>query len=323
MKHFSMDAAAAQAALGFLISQTSHIEAGVNATVYPDILYPGLVPVDTSAHPFAKTVTYFSSDQVGRADWLNLNADDVPLATTERTKHETQVHAAGIGYGYGWEELEHARMLGIPLAADDAMAARRAYEEMVDRVVMDGDAAKGYNGLLAYPGVTAAGAEHGNWASAAEDEILRDVNAAIGLVHSQSNTTVMANTVLLPWERFLLIAGKRLGDTSETILDFLVRKNIYTATTGQPLMIRAIRKLDEAGTSVSLSGARNFTPPPPGARMVAYRRDPQVLKVHIPMPHRFLPARQAGPLRFEVPGVFRLGGLDIRRPKEVVYVDGI
>ena len=59
------------------------------------------------------------------------------------------------------------------------------------------------------------------------------------------------------------------------------------------------------------------------ARMVAYRRDPSVLKLHIPMPHRFLPVFQPNPLRFEIPGVFRLGGLDIRRPKEVRYGDGI
>jgi len=41
------------------------------------------------------------------------------------------------------------------------------------------------------------------------------------------------------------------------------------------------------------------------------------------MPHRFLPVFQGGPLHWVVPGVFRLGGLDIRRPKEVRYIDGI
>jgi hypothetical protein len=48
-----------------------------------------------------------------------------------------------------------------------------------------------------------------------------------------------------------------------------------------------------------------------------------VLKMHIPMPHRFLPVWQTGPMFYEVPGIFRLGGLEIRRPKAVRYVDGI
>jgi len=80
--------------------------------------------------------------------------------------------------------------------------------------------------------------------------------------------------------------------------------------TGRNLTLRAVRGLETAGTGAT-------------EQMVAYRRDPQVLKLHIPMPHRFLPVYQNGPLRWVVPGVFRLGGLDIRRPMEVRYVYGI
>jgi hypothetical protein len=99
----------AQAALGFIISQTAHIEASVYAIRYGDIQYPGLIPVDTSAHPFAKTVTYFSSDKAGKADWINGNSDDIPMADVEHTQFETPVLSAGIGYGYGWEEINQAQ----------------------------------------------------------------------------------------------------------------------------------------------------------------------------------------------------------------------
>lgn len=300
----------AQAALGFVISQTSHIEQEVNRTVYPDIQYPSLIPVDTSAHPFAKTVTYFSSDKFGKAEWINANADDVPNATTDMAKHETSVYSAGIGYSYGWEEINHAQMLGYNLTSEGAMAARRAYEEMVDRVALQGDTVKNFTGLFNNATVPQAAATTGDWATATADQILVDVNNALQLVHTNTVTSVMADTLLLPWTKYNLIASKRIPDTSLTVLSFLQMHNIYTANTGNPLLIRGVRDLDTAGISAN-------------ARMVAYRRDPQVLKLHIPMPHRFLPVHQAGPLRFEVPGVFRLGGLDIRRPKEVVYVDGI
>lgn len=305
----------AQAALGFLISQTAHIERTVNEQRYPEIVYPDLVPIDTSAHPFAKTITFFSSDEFGSAKWINGNADDVPLSTTELNKHETAVHMAAIGYGYGYEELEHARMLGIPLGNEHAMAARRAYEQFVDNKALVGDSTKGMEGLFNNSAVTAQAAVNGDWddSGTAEDDILEDINDAITLTHTQSNYTVMADTLILPWAQMNFIASTRLGDTQMTILEFLRRNNVYTATTGQQLTIRGNRRLDVLGTSVS----------PDGARMVAYRRDPDVLKMHIPMPHRFLPAWQAGPLRFEVPGIFRIGGLNIRRPKEIVYIDGI
>lgn len=301
----------AQAALGFVVSQTAHIETAVYQVRYPDIQYPGLVPVDTSAHPLAKTVTYYSAEKFGAANWLNGNADDVPIAGTQRTKHDTAVHTAGIGYAYGWEEIQHAQMLGINLPSDDAMSARRAYEEMVDRVAISGDSTKGFEGLVNNTTVPVTPAETGTWTGASVDNILKDINNAITAVHiTQTNTVAMADTVLLPWSRFHLIATKRLGDTMSTVLEFLRQNNAYTASTGQPLTIRGMRELDEAGTS--------GTP-----RMVTYRNSPDVLKLHIPMPHRFLPVYQAGPLRFEVPGVFRLGGLDIRLPKEVNYTDGI
>src|SRR5690606_33385339 len=181
-----------------------------------------------------------------------------------------------------------------------------------DRVALRGDAAKGFSGLIDYPGVTAAGAANGDWdgTGTTEDQILEDVNAGILGVASDTLYTSVANTILLPPAKLNSLATRRLGDTTMTVLEFLRRNNTYTAMTGQPLDIRAVRGLETAGVGQT-------------QRMIAYRRDPQVLKLHIPMPHRFLPVYQDGPLHWVVPGVFRLGGLDIRRPKEVRYIDGI
>ncbi|MBV4507695.1 DUF2184 domain-containing protein [Pseudomonas sp. BW13M1] len=301
----------AQAALGFVVSQTSYIERQVNEIVYADIQYPQLIPVDTSAPEWIKTVTYYSADKVGKADWINGNADDIPLASTERSKFETQIHMAGIGYGYGLEEISQAQMLGINLTADDAMAARRAYEEMVDRVALLGDSSKGFSGLFNFPGVTAGTAVTGNWATATADQILADVNTALTVQAQGTLFTAFSDTLLLPYSKFLLLATRKVNDQGlESILTYLQKNNVYTATTGRPLMIKGLNGLDTAGAGNT-------------ARMISYRRDPSVLKMHIPMPHRFLPVYQAGPIRWEVPGIFRLGGVDVRRPAEVRYTDGI
>jgi hypothetical protein len=39
--------------------------------------------------------------------------------------------------------------------------------------------------------------------------------------------------------------------------------------------------------------------------------------------HRFLPIWQTGPMVYDIPGIFRLGGVEIRRPAAVRYLDGI
>jgi hypothetical protein len=45
--------------------------------------------------------------------------------------------------------------------------------------------------------------------------------------------------------------------------------------------------------------------------------------MHLPMPFRFLSAWQTGPIKFDVPGIFRVGGVDVRRAKSMRYLDGI
>jgi len=301
-----------QAALGFVISQTAYVEQSVYAIKYADIQYPNLIPVDTSANPFAKTVTYFSSDKAGVAGWINGNSDDIPMADVEMSQYETGVYTAGIGYGYGWEEINQAQMLGMGLANDKANAARRAAEEMIDRIALEGDTTKGFEGLFDNSAVTATGATNGDWdgGTTTPDEIIQDVNDGLTNVQTATNNIVLADTLLLPYSKWNYIASRRLTDTSMTILEFIRMNNVYTATTGAPLTIRAARKLDTQGVSST-------------ARMIAYRRNPEVLKLHMPMPHRFLPVWQAGPLRWEIPGVMRFGGLDIRLPNEVSYIDGI
>lgn len=300
----------AQAALGFVLSQTTYIERAVNEIVYADIQYQELIPVDTSAPEWIKSVTYYSSDKFGKAEWINGNADDIPRAGTERTKFETSVFTAAIGYGYGLEEISQASMLGIPLQADDAAAARRAYEEMVDGVALRGDAKKGFQGLINYSGVTAVTAPTGNWPSATAMQIVADVNAVLMPTYAGTQYTSIANTLLLPFEKLQILAQTVLPNTTEILLSFIKRQNVYTQTTGRELTIRGVNGLMTAGAGST-------------ARAVAYVKDPSVLKMHIPMPHRFLPVYQSGPIRWDVPGIFRLGGLDIRKPQSVRYLDGI
>lgn len=304
-----------QAALGFLIRQISHIEQQVWEVKYPDITYKEFVPVDNSANPWAKSVTYFAMDRTGKAAWHNHAARDIPLADVSREKFETEVHMATIGYKYDLEELNQARMLGQNLPSEKAAAARRAYEELCEDVAYVGDTAKGFEGLFNSSAVTAADVANGaattpEWTTKTPDEILKDVNDAITGVWITTKEVAMADTVLLPLAQYSLIATKRLDATSDkTILEWVEANNIYTKITGQKITIRARRQLTGAGESAT-------------DRMVVYRRSPEVLKLHIPMPLQFL-APQPVVFDFLVPGMFRLGGVDIRLPKEIRYYDSI
>lgn len=306
----------AQAALGFLLSQVTTIESEVYAIRYADIQYPKLVPVDTSGYPWAKTVTYFTYDHVGQADWMNGDASDMPFAELARTKFETTVESAKIGYRYSLEEVNQAMLIpGMNLSADKAAAAKRAADELVERVVISGDARKGFLGLVnqtVVPQVAVPNGASGSplWANKTPAEILADVNNALVGAWSTTNQVELHDTVLLPVPQYGTLASTPRSTTSDTtLMTYLQANNVYTSTTGQPLTVRTVRQLAGAG-----AGGSN--------RMITYRRDPQVLKFHMPMPHQFFPPQQRM-LEFIIPGMLRLGGLDVRLPRGMSYNDGI
>ena len=306
-----------QQGLEFLVGQAAHIESQVYEIQYPDIQYPQLLPIDTSANEWARTVTFFSTDKVGQAEWYHHLAKDVPIADITRTKHEHTIEMAAIGYRYTLEELGQAMMVpNVNLSVDRASAARRSYEEFMDRLALYGDTQKNLTGLVnsALPtAVTAAATGTGSstaWEDKTPDQIMKDVNDALTGIYTASLTVEMADTILLPVEMFTKVLTRRIPDTAIPIDQYLMTNNVYTRMTGQPLTMRAVRGLESAGAGDT-------------GRMVAYRRDMQVLKLHLPMPHRFLPPWQTGPLLYDVPGIFRTGGVEIRRPGAVRYVDGI
>lgn len=300
---------AMQTNLGFVQSQTAVVETGVYAHRFPAIRYPGLIPLDYSAPEWIKTVDYYSMDISGKAGWTADRAKDLNMVGTQLGKSSTSVFMADIGYDYGLEEVNQASALGMNLPGEKAMAARLIYERTVDNIAFTGDEEKGWKGLFNSTSVIAAAATTGDWATATEDQILADINEILSGVFTETNEIAMSDTLILPSLKYQYIASKRLGDTGITILEFIQRANAYTAETGRPLNIRSSRGLNTAGVGGT-------------SRMVAYRNSPEVLKLHIPMRHRFLPVQIDG-LTYQVPGIFRLGGLDIRLPKEVRYSDGI
>ncbi|MDX1230644.1 DUF2184 domain-containing protein [Sinorhizobium medicae] len=309
---------AQQVAMSFLIRQASLIEPTVYAMKYQDIQYPSLIPVDTSAPEWIQSVTYFSMDSVGQAQWFSGLAHDVPKVELTREKFETTVSMAAIGYGYTLEELGTAQLLGMNLASEKASSARRIAEEKIEQVAFVGDTGKGFSGLVnaSTPTATTAPADGTGsattFASKTPDQILRDINGQLTGIFTGTLGAEIADTLLLPYSVLLDLSTRRIDAVNQTtILEWIERNNIYTRTTSQPLTIRGVFGfLDTAGAGST-------------KRMVAYRRSPEVLKMHMPMPFRFLQPWQTGPIKFDVPGIFRLGGVDIRRPKAVRYLDGI
>lgn len=307
--------------IGHLISQLAYVEPEIQEITYAPIRYPALMPVSTQANEWARTITYFAGNMTGQAQWFGSpGATDMPYASEDREKKDVTVEMLAIGYEYDLQELNQALMVpGLDILFRKASAARFLMERRLDEVAMMGDSEKGYDGLFNATGVTLVDAPSdgagggGNsplWANKTPAQIIRDVNLVLGGVYGGTRTAYMADTLLVPPTEFARLAGTLLPDSSVSVLRWIMESNVYTASTGRPLTIRGVHGLEDAHTGNA-------------GRAVAYDNSMETLVFHMPMPHTFYPVWQRSSLGFEVPGIARTGGLEIRRAINVRYLNGI
>ena len=311
--------------LAFLEEQAAHIEAGVYKTKYASIRYPTLVPIDTSAPDYTRTILHYVSDATGKPEFITGETTSIPLVDVSKRQITVTVELAAVGYHYSRRELAYAMATRQNLANDRAAAARRAAEEEIDSIVLYGDANKNWDGLFNQPSSTVtttrapqgAAAEAGDsdsgrsWLVKTPLEVLRDINSLVTGMYVETRQIELADTIIMSLDAFSYLANTPIGDNvDKTILQFIREANVFSAETGRPLMIRGIRGLE------TIEGAN-------GHRLVAYKRDPQVLKLHLPQPFRFDEIYRSGPYTYLIPGSFALGGLEIRRPKAIRYLDNV
>lgn len=310
--------------LAFVQGQAFKVNQRVYETKFPDWDFSRLAYVDTSGPEWSPGILTYTSDVSGKAKWQSGYAKDVPLADVSQDMQTRTFHLAAIGYQYNIEEVNAAIQIGGSLADRRARAARLVYTKFMYDLTLKGDAEKGLGGLINYSGVTTTTAAADGTGSATEwvnssgaglktpAQIVRDINVALQGVYLDSNTVEMADTILLPVEAYNYLAATPYSATTmETILSFVQRTNIYTLTTGRPLTIRAVRELGTGNAGGT------------GGRLVAYKNDQDYVKLHLPMPHRFLPVWQDGPMNWEVPGIFRTGGVELLTTVAFRYVDSI
>lgn len=308
----------AQAALGFVTAQGRNLEAAIYRRRYPNYDYAPHVPVVTEGNPWAVGTQFRISDWVGKAKFVSGKAKDIPFVKTTRelASHDFLMIAAG--WEWSIEEVEQAQLYGINVRDDDALAGDTAVQHKLYDVAMTGDSEVGWTGLVNDANVPSANADANGtasstaWSAKTVDNILADINTGLETVRTQTGEVEMADTLRLPPSAFRLLATKRLGTDGSmgTVLQYVKANNIYTAETGNPLDIAPLRSLAEAA-----AGDRG--------RAIYYRKDPEVLRFHLPLPRRVLPVNQVGLMAFEQGVISRTGGTEIRLPKAMFYQDGI
>jgi hypothetical protein len=293
----------------FFARQLEYVRAQTYDVKRPKLSALALMPVDTSIPEGANTITYRQFDEVGMAKVVGNYANDLPRADVVGKEFTSPIRTIGNAYGYNTQEIRNAMFAGVNLNGKKATAATKAQEQKINQLAFAGDADNGLPGLLNnsnVPEVTLLADGTGSsktFASKTADKIVRDINALINKVITQSKGIHRVTEVWLPVEQYALIATVQNSSASDaTILSFL--KEVHPGVT-----FNQVVELDGAGAG----GAD---------RMYALENSRDNWQLNIPMMIKQHTPQQVG-LEFVVPVESRFGGVTIEYPLSMAYSDGI
>ena len=307
----------AQSAQGFVLEQGRNVEATVYKKRYPTYNYADIVPVVTEGNAWAIGTQFFTVDTTGVAKVISGAANDLPFVSATQDQGSHDFWMIGAGWEWTLEEINQASLFKTNLPATKPMEASDSVERLLYNTAMTGETLKGAEGFVNYTGVTATDVQANGagsatfWTAKTGEQMVNDVNDLLDSVRTATGEVEYADTIALPPGAMRLLARTVVdSDKNKSALQLLRETNIYTAETQQALNIVTARALANA----SADG---------GGRMVAYRKDPEVIRFHLPMPKTVLTPRQKGLMQWENGVVARTGGVEVRLPGAMAYGDEI
>lgn len=319
--------AKAQAALSFLFSELTYVEQEVLRQPYPEIKYPSILPVDTSAPEFADSIAFKTLDFSGKPKLLGARSGDIPLVEVASSKGSVTVHTYSLGYDYSIIEVGKAQELArqsrsaaINYLAEKANATRQSTEQFLNEAFFIGDdrTADVKTGLLNDADVptdvtgsflpggtdkTIATILSGADPEVVTNELLQLFNRAVERVRvTQTNTIYRPTHILLPPEQLGQMRTYRIPNTSETMITYL--EKVINITFDELISLKGIG-----------AGATD--------RMMVYTRDQKYVKAHMPMAFNLQAPATSDNVTFTSAGLVRIAGTELRIPKMHLYVDGV
>lgn len=221
------------AASVFFARELDHVKAKSYDVQYPELTALNLLPITHEADAGAETVTYYTYDKSGMAKVIDNYSTDLPRADVTGQPSVAQIRSIGTSFGYSVQEMRASRMAGKSLDARKGEAARFQNDNTVNMIAWAGDEAHGILGLLSegqnIPLYTIPEGENGStaWVDKTPDEILADVNGMAAQVSRTTKHVERPDTLCIPADAYMDISTRRLGDTGETVLSWILSKSPY------------------------------------------------------------------------------------------------
>lgn len=296
----------------FFARELEQVKAKAYEKRYQELEGRNIVPPVFDYDPAVETITYESYESIGVAALIENYATDFRRVDTKSKQESHKVKSFGDSVGWTFQDIRRARMAGKPLEARKVNAARRAILLVDDKVIAFGDTALNFTGVLNHPNVPIisaididpTGAVVTAWALKTGAQLLADLMLGQSTVHTQSSGVEQPDTLVLPPSCYALAAMLTIGQTDTTILEHFLKNQKFIRN------VISWFPLETAGAG----GTK---------RALFYKRDPDYLEHPIPQDFETpVPPQWKGG---ELETLFhaRFGGVIIRFPLAMLYMDGL
>jgi hypothetical protein len=281
---------------------------------YPPLKAREFIPKSSDVHTGAELYRYYTFSKTGQARIVKSYASSSPPLGLNVAAIDQQIQSLQVAFEYTIQDMRNmslAAQNGQPanLDAQRAAAAHYFIEKAIDDIAQLGNSANGLSGFLNNSAVPIySGTLNGSWHTlnlpTDSGKIIADITNVVSSIVSNSSQVEYPDTLLLPITEYNIIANNLVNTAaSKTILEHILDASPY------------IKQIDQ-WFPLKTAGAGSVT------RMVAYRKDPEVVELVIPQEFEML-APQEMNLAYVVNCHARIGGVVVRYPLAMTYADGV
>lgn len=241
-----------------IVSVYDQVEAGFYDALYPEILWKTVLPaasVKTDINPGAMNYVYRSRDFKGMGQFIQGDVRNIPRVGQVVGQVTVPILDAAVGATLTDSEArKYQYAYQTALAQDYGEIMKKAADYHVERTFFFGSTAAGFPAFIDNPNISKIPVTA--FANGTPQDWVNTINDAITAVYMNSKTVHLPDTLWLPQGKFALLAATPMviGTSTgtgiyTTVLEFLKKNNLYTATTGKELTIKTLRYLTGAGVA--------------------------------------------------------------------------
>jgi hypothetical protein len=293
----------------FFAREVEHIKSRTYDAKFRELKAFSLIPISYEAGPGVTEITFRRYTGVGFAKIIADYAKDFPRVDVYGVEDTVKVKPIGDSYGYNIKEIRMSAKTGKALDQRRANTARRAHDEMQNKLALVSNPAIGTRGLIDYPGITETTipsdgqGNSSSWATKTDDQIARDIDILFDSVIISTFNREMPDTLLLPLDAYRILGNRRLSNTDTTLLEYIQKNKPW------------IKKIDWLHELSGAGAGRT------GRAMVGVF-DEEHITFEIPQPFEQFDAQQDG-MEYTIPCHSECAGTIVYYPMAFAYADGV